>query len=74
MLIEYLEKYILIRDDLYFDNEMHEDYIKFTEKWYFELQAFQKFLTAFVFLSTKKMILFLRAILIMMARGGGKTV
>ena len=31
MLIEYLEKYILIRDDLYFDNEMHEDYIKFTE-------------------------------------------
>ena len=54
MLIEYLEKYILIRDDLYFDNEMHEDYIKFTEKWYFELQAFQKFLTAFVFLFYKE--------------------
>ncbi|PEF34689.1 terminase, partial [Bacillus wiedmannii] len=49
MLIEYLEKYILTRDDLYFDTEMHEDYIKFTEKWYFELQPFQKFLTAFVF-------------------------
>ena len=74
MLIEYLEKYILIRDDLYFDNEMHEDYIKFTEKWYFELQAFQKFLTAFVFLFYKEDDSVLRAILIMMARGGGKTV
>ncbi len=58
MLIDYLEKYILIRDDLYFDNEMHDDYIKFTEKWYFELQTFQKFLTAFVFLFMKKTIRF----------------
>ncbi|MGH0465323.1 terminase large subunit, partial [Bacillus luti] len=38
MLIEYLEKHILTRDDLYFDTEMHEDYIKFTEKFYFKLQ------------------------------------
>ena len=73
MLIEYLEKYILIRDDLYFDNEMHEDYIKFTEKWYFELQAFQKFLTAFVFLFYKEDdSVFYEQFLIMMARGGGK--
>ncbi|MGG5735847.1 terminase large subunit domain-containing protein [Bacillus cereus group sp. IBL03679] len=73
MLIEYLEKYILIRDDLYFDNEMHEDYIKFTEKWYFELQPFQKFLTAFVFLFYKEDdSVFYEQFLIMMARGGGK--
>ncbi|WP_144561676.1 terminase TerL endonuclease subunit [Bacillus mycoides] len=73
MLIEYLEKYILIRDDLYFDNDMHDDYIKFTEKWYFKLQPFQKFLTAFNFLFYKEDdSIFYEQFLIMMARGGGK--
>ncbi|PHD33161.1 Phage Terminase [Bacillus toyonensis] len=73
MLIDYLEKYILIRDDLYFDNEMHDDYIKFTEKWYFELQPFQKFLTAFIFLFYEEDdSVFYEQFLIMMARGGGK--
>ncbi|MDC2863858.1 terminase TerL endonuclease subunit [Bacillus sp. BP-3] len=73
MLMEYLEKYILIRDDLYFHNEMHEDYIKFTEKWYFKLQPFQKFLTAFNFLFYKEDdSIFYEQFLIMMARGGGK--
>ncbi|HDR5354091.1 TPA: terminase large subunit, partial [Bacillus thuringiensis] len=48
-------------------------YIKFTEKWYFELQAFQKFLTAFVFLFYKEDdSVFYEQFLIMMARGGGK--
>ncbi|ENQ3106035.1 terminase large subunit [Bacillus cereus] len=73
MLMEYLEKYILIRDDLYFHNEMHEDYIKFTEKWYFKLQPFQKFLTAFNFLFYKEDdSIFYEQFFIMMARGGGK--
>ncbi len=49
LLIEYLEKYVLNRDDLYFDNEMIEKCIRFGEKWYFPLQSFQKFLIAFVF-------------------------
>ncbi|APH04978.1 hypothetical protein A9C19_09570 [Bacillus weihaiensis] len=43
MLIDYLEQYVLNRDDLYFDDEMIENCIKFGEKWYFPLQPFQKF-------------------------------
>ena len=73
MLIDYLEKYVLVRDDLYFDNEMHENYIKFAEKWYFKLDLFQKFLTAFVFLFRKEDdSVFYEQFLIMMARGAGK--
>ncbi|PGM94533.1 terminase TerL endonuclease subunit [Bacillus cereus] len=73
MLMEYLEKYILTRDDLYFDTEMHENYIKFTERWHFTLQPFQKFLTAFVFLFYKEDdSVFYEQFLIVMARGGGK--
>lgn len=53
LLFSYLKKYVLNRDDLYFDNNMHEKYIAFTEKNYFELMPFQKFKTAFVFLYHK---------------------
>lgn len=73
MLIEYLEKHVLVRDDIYFDEEMHENYIKFTEKWYFQLDSFQKFVTAFVFLFYKEdNSVFYEQFLIMMARGAGK--
>ncbi|PHB95787.1 terminase, partial [Bacillus toyonensis] len=41
--------------------------------WYFELQTFQKFLTAFVFLFYEEDdSVFYEQFLIMMARGGGK--
>src|SRR5699024_6102489 len=53
LLFSYLKKYVLNRDDLYFDNEMHENYIAFAEKNYFKLIHFQKFKTAFVFLYEK---------------------
>ncbi|MGH0867368.1 terminase TerL endonuclease subunit [Bacillus toyonensis] len=73
LLIEYLEKYVLNRDDLYFDDEMIEDCINFGEKWYFPLQPFQKFLIAFVFLFYKKNgRVFYRKFLWMLGRGGGK--
>ncbi|ALY08062.1 terminase-like protein large subunit [Bacillus phage vB_BhaS-171] len=73
MLIDYLEKYVLSRDDLYFDDVMIENFIKFTEKWYFPLQSFQKFIAAFVFLFYKSDgSVFYEQFLIMMARGGGK--
>ena len=73
MLIDYLEKYILVRDDLYFNDEMIENYIKFTEKWYFPLQSFQKFMAAFVFLFYKEDdSVFYEQFFITMARGGGK--
>ncbi|OAB48468.1 terminase TerL endonuclease subunit [Paenibacillus antarcticus] len=73
LLIDYLERDVLSRDDLYFDNEMIENCIKFAEKWYFPLQPFQKFLIAFVFLFFKdNSRVFYRKFLWMMGRGGGK--
>lgn len=73
LLIEYLERDVLSRSDLYFDDEMIENCIKFGEKWYFPLQPFQKFLIAFVFLFHKDGgRVFYRKFLWMMGRGGGK--
>jgi phage terminase large subunit-like protein len=73
LLIEYLRNYVLNRDDLYFDDEMIENCIKFGEKWYFPLQPFQKFLIAFVFLFYKSNHrVFYRKHLWMLGRGGGK--
>jgi phage terminase large subunit-like protein len=73
LLIEYLKNHVLNRDDLYFDDEMIENCIKFGEKWYFPLQPFQKFLIAFVFLFNKKNNrVFYRKHLWMLGRGGGK--
>lgn len=73
MLMEYLQKHVLSRDDLYFDDEMIENCIRFGEKWYFPLGPFQKFLIAFVFLFYKKNNrVFYRKHLWMLGRGGGK--
>lgn len=72
-LIEYLERDVLSRDDLYFDDEMIENCIRFAAKWYFPLQPFQKFLVAFVFLFFKETDrVFYRKFLWMMGRGAGK--
>ncbi|PWZ42788.1 terminase, partial [Staphylococcus pseudintermedius] len=54
LLIAYLEKYVLNREDLYFDEVQIENFIKFTEKWYFPLQPFQKFIIPFIFLFEKE--------------------
>lgn len=54
LLIEYLEEHVLSREDLYFNDEMIENCIRFGEKWYFPLQPFQRFLIAFVFLFFKQ--------------------
>ncbi|WKU21697.1 terminase large subunit [Priestia megaterium] len=73
MLIEYLQKHVLVRDDIYFNEEMIENYIKFTEKWYFKLQPFQKFIAPFVFLYYKEDdSVFYDQFFITMSRGGGK--
>lgn len=73
MLLEYLQEHILSRDDLYFDEQLIENFVKFAEKWYFPLQPFQKFIAAFVFLFHKEdNSVFYEQFLIMMARGGGK--
>lgn len=72
-LIEYLERDILSRDDIYFNDKMIDDCINYGEKWFFELQPFQKFLIAFVFLYFKKNNRnFYRKFLWIFGRGGGK--
>jgi len=73
MLIDYLEKYVLVRDDIYFDDKMIENFIKFSERWYFLLSPFQKFLAAFVFLLYEEdNSVFYEQHLWLMARGAGK--
>ncbi|MGY3716777.1 terminase TerL endonuclease subunit [Sutcliffiella cohnii] len=73
MLIEYLEEHVLNRDDLYFNDEMIENCIRFGEKWYFPLGPFQRFLIAFVFLFFKKNNrVFYRKHFWMKGRGAGK--
>lgn len=50
-LITLIEEHILPRPELYyFNHEEHEDYIEFSEQWYFELDEWEKFISAFVFL------------------------
>ncbi|MFK3938934.1 terminase TerL endonuclease subunit [Alkalihalobacillus sp. NPDC078783] len=73
MLISYLENHVLNRNDLYFDEKQINAFNRFTTKWYFPLQPFQKFIAAFVFLYFKETDRnFFRKLLIMMGRGGGK--
>lgn len=73
MLIEYLQRDVFSRDDIYFDDEMIEACIKFGEKWYFELTPTDKFLIAFVFLLYKNSgRVFYRKFLWLVARGFGK--
>lgn len=72
-LIDYLERFILNRTDLYFDDKQIDQCIKYIEKWFFPLLPFQKFIIAFLFLKNKETgRLFYRKFLIMMGRGGGK--
>lgn len=49
-LFHYLENVVLTLDGIYFDEQQIADYVAFTEKWFFKLQPFQKFLISFVFL------------------------
>lgn len=73
MLIEHLQQRVLIRDDIYFDEQQIENFIAFAEKWYFPLGAFQKFIAAFVFLLYKEdNAIFYDQFLLLMARGAGK--
>lgn len=72
-LVKQLETEVLIRDDIYFDEEQIERCINFIEKWYFKLEPFQKFIIAFIFLKYKERDkLFYKDIVIVIARGNGK--
>ncbi|EAD8104309.1 terminase large subunit [Listeria monocytogenes] len=72
-LIKWLQKTILIRDDLYFDETRIDNFIRFAEKWYYKLEPFQKFIAAFVFLYRKKDDeVHFKEIFLTFGRGGGK--
>lgn len=73
LLFSYLKNHVLNRNDLYFDEVTHERYIAFTEKNYFKLMPFQKFITAFVFLFYKDgNYPFFEQFFLYKARGAGK--
>ncbi|MDO5346305.1 MAG: terminase large subunit [Lachnospiraceae bacterium] len=63
----------MVRDDMYFDYEMIENYIRFSEKHFFPLALYQKFISSFIFLYWKKngRVVF-REFLVTLGRGGGK--
>lgn len=54
-LLKLIEKEILPRDDIYyFDEEQINNYIEFSQAWYFELDEWEKFISAFIFLFYKE--------------------
>lgn len=74
LLIKNIVKPTLQRDDVFFDKEMFDKFIIFTEKWFYKLFPYQKFLMAFVFMYDKKdpdIVLF-PEIFLLIARGNGK--
>ncbi|HFU4218399.1 TPA: terminase large subunit [Streptococcus suis] len=75
-LVAYINREIVPRLDkkeVYFDEKMIDNCIKFIEKWFFKLENFQKFIISFVFLRyTANHRNVYKSILIMMGRGGGK--
>lgn len=74
LLIEWLKKEILPRDDIYyFNEELIDNYILFSETWFFELDEWEKFIAAFVFMFYKKRrkVVF-RIFILIIARGAGK--
>ncbi|MGM0337703.1 terminase large subunit domain-containing protein [Enterococcus sp. AZ007] len=72
-LTKYLKEQVLIRDDIYFDDEMIRKFVKFSEKNFFPLAKYQKFITPFIFCYRKEDDeVFFDEILNSIARGGGK--
>lgn len=72
-LIKYLKRDVLSRDDLYFDNQQIENYISYSERWFFSLDPWEKFIAPFIFLFFKEDDeLFFEEFFISMGRGGGK--
>lgn len=73
LLFKIIKEKIYPRDDLYFDNDLIEKYIQFTEKNFFSLAKYQKFITPFIFLFRKEDgEPQFDEILLTLSRGGGK--
>lgn len=72
-LINYLENHVLVKDNIYFDDEKIDKCIKFIDKWYFPVQPFQKFIIAFLFLMDDELNTpYFTEFALFMGRGAGK--
>ena len=72
-LINYLENHVLVKDNIYFDDEKIDKCIKFIDKWYFPVQPFQKFIIAFLFLMDEELNTpYFTEFALFMGRGAGK--
>lgn len=72
-LVKYLEKNVLSRNDIYFDFDKIEKYIRFSDKNFFKLAKWQEFIASFIFCywkDTEDNVF--DEFLITIARGGGK--
>ena len=72
LLIKLVEESILKIEGAYFDLEMIEDYITFTNRYFFPLQDFQKFMASFIFMYQEDGTLVFDEFFYYMARGAGK--
>ncbi|MDN6625848.1 MAG: terminase large subunit [Pisciglobus halotolerans] len=73
LLVQYLRDKVLSRNDIYFDDEQIENYIAFSNKNFFELDTWEKFIAPFVFLYFKEdNEVFFDRFFITLGRGGGK--
>ncbi|HEM3878451.1 TPA: terminase large subunit [Streptococcus suis] len=73
LLYDYLKNDLLVRDDIYFDEKLIDDYVAFSEKFYFPLDDWEKFVACFVFCFFKESDdLFFEKFFVTMGRGGGK--
>lgn len=72
-LIEYLQNTVLVKDNVYFDEDKIDKCIKFINKWYFPVQPFQKFIIAFIFLMDNEVDSpYFTEFALFMGRGAGK--
>lgn len=72
-LIEYLQNTVLVKDNVYFDEDKIDKCIKFINKWYFPVQPFQKFIIAFIFLMDEEVDSpYFTEFALFMGRGAGK--
>ena len=73
-LVEWLKRDILSKDnEYYFDDQQIEDYINFSERWYYPLDDWEKFLASFVFFYKRSNHTpVFRIFILVMGRGAGK--
>ena len=73
LLYNYLKTDLLVRDDIYVDERLINAYVTFSEKFYFPLDEWEKFLAPFVFCFFKDSgDLVFEKFFVTMGRGGGK--